>query len=110
MHHLRVAHVINSSGPQCDISRVDHPLLKSVLQQGLALPDPLGLGLEVASDFQLLGADGKIVPGLMALGPIARGRSWELTAVPELRSVCARAGRMLAEQVPTITAPNLLDT
>jgi uncharacterized NAD(P)/FAD-binding protein YdhS len=110
MHHLRVAHVINSSGPQCDISRVDHPLLKSVLQQGLALPDPLGLGLEVASDFQLLGADGKIVPGLMALGPIARGRSWELTAVPELRSVCARAGRMLADQVPTITAPNLLDT
>jgi uncharacterized NAD(P)/FAD-binding protein YdhS len=90
MHYLRVAHVINSSGPQCDISRVDHPLLKSALQQGLARSDPLGLGLEVASDFRLLGANGKTVPGLMALGPIARGRSWELTAVPELRSLRPR--------------------
>lgn len=110
MHSLRVAHVINSSGPQCDISRVDHPLLKSALQQRLARPDPLGLGLEVASNFELVGADGRTVPGLMALGPIARGRSWEMTAVPELRAVCARAGRRLAEEVARAAARDPFDT
>jgi uncharacterized NAD(P)/FAD-binding protein YdhS len=109
MHHLRAAHVINSSGPQFDISRVDHPLVKNALQQGLARPDRLGLGLEVTSDFELIGADGTSVPGLMALGPLARGNSWELTAVPELRSHCARAGRLLAAQIPRAYAPRVAD-
>jgi uncharacterized NAD(P)/FAD-binding protein YdhS len=108
MHHLRAAHVINSSGPQFDISRVDHPLVKSALQQGLARPDPLGLGLEVTSDFELVETEGKSVPGLMGLGPLARANCWELTAVPELRSHCARAGRMLAAQIPTTHAKNIL--
>jgi uncharacterized NAD(P)/FAD-binding protein YdhS len=110
MHNLRAAHVINSSGPQFDISRIDHPLVKSALQQGLARPDPLGLGLEVTSDFELVGREGRPVPGLMALGPLARGNSWELTAVPELRSHCARAGRMLAAQIPTTHAQNVFDS
>jgi uncharacterized NAD(P)/FAD-binding protein YdhS len=110
IHHLRAAHVINSSGPQCDVSRVDHPLVKSALEQGLARPDPLGLGLEVKSACELVGREGRPVPGLMALGPLARGNSWELTAVPELRSHCARAGRMLAAQIPTTHAQSVADS
>jgi uncharacterized NAD(P)/FAD-binding protein YdhS len=110
MHNLRATHVINSSGPQFDISRIEQPLVKSALEQGLARPDPLGLGLEVTSDFELVGAEGKSVPGLMALGPLARGDCWELTAVPELRSHCARAGRMLAAQLPTTPARNVFDS
>ena len=71
----------------------------SALDQGLARPDPLGLGIEVTPDFRLVGTDGKPAPGLLALGPIARGGGWESTAVPELRSQCARAGSMLAGQL-----------
>ncbi len=103
-HDLRAAHVINSSGPQFDIGRIDHPLVRSALQQGLARPDSLGLGLEVTSEFQLVGAKGQPVPGLMALGPLARGNYWELTAVPELRNHCAHAGRMLAAQLSSTPA------
>jgi uncharacterized NAD(P)/FAD-binding protein YdhS len=98
MHHLRAAHVVNSSGPQFDVGRLDHPLVTSALQQGLARPDPLGLGLEVTSDFRVVGTDGNPASGLLALGPIALGGCWESTAVPELRSQCARAGSMLARQ------------
>ena len=104
MHHLRAAHVINSSGPQFDVSRLDHPLVTSALQQGLARPDPLGLGLEVTSDFRSSGADGTPSPGLLALGPIALGGCWESTAVPELRVQCARAGSMLAAQLAAVHA------
>lgn len=99
MHHLRAAHVINSSGPQFDVGRVDHPLVASVLQQGLARPDPLGLGLEVTSDFRVVDTDGNSASGLLALGPIALGGCWESAAVPELRIQCARAGSMLAAQL-----------
>jgi uncharacterized NAD(P)/FAD-binding protein YdhS len=102
--HLRADHVINSSGPQLDVSRLDHPLTESILQQGLGRPDPLGLGLEVTPDFQLIGADGTAIPGLVALGPIARGSCWDTTAVPELRSQCARAGRIVAEQLTAADA------
>ena len=98
-HSLRAAHIVNSSGPQFDVSRLDHPLVVSALHHGLARPDPLGLGLEVTPDFRMVGADGKLAPGLLALGPIARGGCWESTAVPELRSQCARAGSMLASQL-----------
>ena len=49
-------------------------------------------------------APGQPVPGLMALGPLARGNYWELTAVPELRNHCAHAGRMLAAQVSSSAA------
>jgi uncharacterized NAD(P)/FAD-binding protein YdhS len=93
MHHLRAAHVINSSGPQFDVGRLDHPLVASVLQQGLARPDPLGLGLEVTSDFRVVGTDGNPTSGLLALGPIALGGCWESTAVPELRIQCAPGGK-----------------
>jgi uncharacterized NAD(P)/FAD-binding protein YdhS len=98
-HHLHAAHVVNCSGPQLDVSRLDHPLVGSALEQGLARPDPLGLGLEVTPDFQLVGRDGESSPGLLALGPLALGGCWESTAVPELRSQCARVGRMLAAQL-----------
>jgi uncharacterized NAD(P)/FAD-binding protein YdhS len=104
MHYLRAAHVINSSGPQFDVSRLDHPLVASMLKQGLARPDPLGLGLEVTDDFSVVGPDGTPSPGLLALGPIALGACWESTAVPELRVQCARAGSMLAAQLATAHA------
>ena len=86
MHHLRAAHVINSSGPQFDVSRLDHPLLASALQQGLARPDPLGLGLEVTPDFQLVGRDGESSPGLLALGPIALGGCLDANLPGSLRA------------------------
>jgi uncharacterized NAD(P)/FAD-binding protein YdhS len=100
---LRAAHVINSSGPQTDAGGLRHPLVASLLQRGLARPEPLGLGLEVTSDFRLVGADGDAASSLVALGPIARGGCWESTAVPELRVQCARVGKALARHFATRT-------
>jgi len=68
VQHLRAAHVINCSGPQFDVGRLDHPLVASALRQGLARPDQLGLELEVTSDFRVVATDGNPAPGLLALG------------------------------------------
>ncbi|EWY36490.1 beta-lactamase [Skermanella stibiiresistens SB22] len=88
--------VINCSGPACDYARISHPLVRSLLDGGLARPDPLGLGLDVTPDAVVIGADGVPTDGLFALGPVTRGTFWEITAVPELRAACAETARSLA--------------
>ncbi len=95
--------LINCAGPECDFTCIADPLARSLLNQGLIRPDPLGLGIATSPLGEAMGSDGRPVPGLLALGPIARGEFWELTAVPELRSLCAVTGQRLARS-STFTA------
>lgn len=82
---LRVAHIINCTGPQSDPRRLDDPLLASLLARGLARPDPLGLGVETSDDLALLDCAGEPSRHVVHVGPMLRSRFWEATAVPELR-------------------------
>ena len=95
--------LINCGGPECDFGRISHPLARSLLGRGVVRPDPLGLGIETTLDGETVGANGTPVTGLVALGPIARGVFWEMTAVPELRSMCATVGKRLSS-FPVLTA------
>jgi uncharacterized NAD(P)/FAD-binding protein YdhS len=80
-----VGAVVSCTGPG-SITAARHPLLRSLIAQGLVRPDPLGLGLAAAPDGALLAGDGSKVGGLYALGPLLKGELWETTAVPEIRS------------------------
>ncbi len=91
-----VGSIINATGTECDFGRIKHPLVRALLQRGLAQPDPLRLGLDVTEDGALIGEDGTPSDRLFALGPVSRPPFWEMTAVPELRSQCANAARHLA--------------
>lgn len=77
--------LVNCTGPQGDYSRSGMPLIRSLLADGLARPDPLRLGLDVDSAMRVVGTDGMPRPGLVSVGPPTRGRFWEVTAVPHLR-------------------------
>jgi uncharacterized NAD(P)/FAD-binding protein YdhS len=61
------------------------PLVSAVLARGLAVPHPLGLGLDVSNGGRVrtLHGDGGCLLG--ALGLLARGRTWESTAIPDIR-------------------------
>lgn len=85
--------VVNCTGPTGDLRT--WPLLDDLHTQGLARPDSLGLGLDVAADGALVAADGMIVRGLHAVGPLTRGRYWEAVAVPDLRVQAANVARTL---------------
>ena len=76
------AYVFNCTGPLHSISRSKDPLLSSLLGAGEAKPDHLGIGLEV-------GGDCRAGPGLWALGPLTKGRYWEIIAVPDIREQAA---------------------
>lgn len=85
LRSVTVGTVINCCGPITDIARVRQPLLKTLLDGGLVRPDPLRLGLDVTEDLRLFSAQGRPNPRLFALGPVTRGRFWEVTAVPDIR-------------------------
>jgi uncharacterized NAD(P)/FAD-binding protein YdhS len=77
--------LVNCAGPTLDLREARNPLVRSLLEQGLVYPDPLGLGLEVAPDVSLIRADGRTNSRLFAVGPITKGTFWETTAVPDIR-------------------------
>jgi uncharacterized NAD(P)/FAD-binding protein YdhS len=77
--------VVNCTGPQTDLSRVEDPLITALLASGAARLDALNLGLDVEGDMRLRDADGRSQPRLFALGPVTRGAFWEIVAVPDIR-------------------------
>src|SRR5262249_27585618 len=56
---VHVDRVVNCTGPSSDVRRVGDLLLDALLGRGLIRPDPLGLGVETASDGALLDASGR---------------------------------------------------
>jgi uncharacterized NAD(P)/FAD-binding protein YdhS len=99
--HLRVAYVINCTGPACDYGTLADPLIVSLRGQGLLRPDALRQGIDATADGQLLGADGQPSPWLSTLGPPHKGVLWECTAVPDIRvQAAALTRRLLATLCP----------
>jgi uncharacterized NAD(P)/FAD-binding protein YdhS len=82
---LSVDRVINCTAPETDCRRLQHPLVTSLLAQGLVRPDPLFLGLDTSVDGALIDQDGVVSDSLYAVGPARKGSLWESTAVPEIR-------------------------
>jgi uncharacterized NAD(P)/FAD-binding protein YdhS len=72
----------NCTGPLHAITRSKDPLLRSLLDAGEVRPDHLGIGLKI---------DGTCRAGehLWAMGPLTKGRYWEIIAVPDIREQAA---------------------
>ncbi|NJD07438.1 MAG: hypothetical protein FIA97_13205 [Methylococcaceae bacterium] len=92
---IQVDAVVNCSGSESDYRKLDSPLVRSLLEQGLARPDPLHLGLDVAANGALLGTDGIPSQQLFTVGPPKKGMLWETTAVPEIRCQAAELAQTL---------------
>ena len=80
----RFAYMINCTGPLGTISRTRDPMLKYLLAEGLARPDQLGIALDVDERSRVAGAE-----RAWAMGPLTKGRSWEIIAVPDIRGQAA---------------------
>ena len=99
---FQVARIINCTGPGAARSEAREPLIRDLMQHGLAQIDPLGLGLEVDGQCRLVGRDGAAELPLYAVGPLTRGSFWETVAVPDIRNqVAVVAGRLIERLAPT---------
>jgi uncharacterized NAD(P)/FAD-binding protein YdhS len=96
-----VDRVINCSGPLSDIVQISTPLVRGLLDQGTARPDPLGLGLDVTDDGAAIDRGGRVSGRLFAVGPITRGAFWESTAVADIRIQCEALAKHILRTVPT---------
>jgi uncharacterized NAD(P)/FAD-binding protein YdhS len=74
----------NCTGPLHVIEHTRDPLLRSLLDAGVARPDQLDIGLEVDPQSRVAGGE-----RLWALGPLTKGRYWEIIAVPDIREQAA---------------------
>ncbi len=101
---LLVDRVINCTGPHYDPRRSRNPLMMSLLAQGLAVPDALGLGVRTTASGALIDRNGRAASGLYYVGPMLRSDHWESTAVPELREHAMRLAHHLVSPVFKQTA------
>lgn len=82
---FRAVRVINCTGPTGDILAGHDDLVRDLLRQGLARPDPLRLGFDLDDGNRLRDARGEVIPRLFAVGPSTRAAHWEIIAVPDIR-------------------------
>lgn len=82
---LRVARVINCTGPLGDLRRAADPLLKNLFARGDIRPDPLAIGIDVDRQCRAIASDGNAQDRLYVVGPMTRGAHWEIVAVPDIR-------------------------
>jgi uncharacterized NAD(P)/FAD-binding protein YdhS len=94
---LLVDRVINCTGPDYNPAHTRERLLRSLLAQGLATGDAMGLGLVTDELGTLISASGHPANGLYYIGPMLRPAYWETTAVAELRQHAALLAHHLAE-------------
>ena len=103
----RFALAVNCTGPLGSIAASGDPLLKSLFEQGLAKPDALDLGLEVDANSRVLRYEPSTSSlstqderqRLWAVGPLTKGKYWEITAVPDIRGQIAQVAFEIAEEL-----------
>ena len=77
---LQPGSVVNCTGPNYDILRIDDPLLRQLVQDGLLRQDELRIGLQIDEHYRC-----SALKQLYYIGPMLKARDWEAIAVPELR-------------------------
>ena len=90
----RFAAGINCTGPLHAIARTRDPLLRSLLDAGLAEPDALGIGIKVDRGVRVIGAD-----RLWAMGSLGKAMFWEIIAVPDIRVQAAEVADAIAREL-----------
>lgn len=92
--------VVNCAGAP-GIAATTSVLTRRLLDDGVLVPDDLGLGVEVAPDGQVVGVGGTISAVVTVLGALRRGVEVEAIAIPELRVQASTAARRLVADMAT---------
>jgi len=89
---MTFAYALNCTGPLHSIGRTRDPLLRSLLGHGSVASDRLGIGLDVDEN-------SRAGERIWALGPLTKGRFWEIIAVPDIREQAAAVAEDIAAEL-----------
>ena len=87
-----VGAAFNCTGPLGDLRRTDDPLLAGLLRSGLVRLDRHELGIDVDEH-------DRAGERIWAVGPMTKGRYWEITAVPDIRGQAAAVAADIAAEL-----------
>jgi uncharacterized NAD(P)/FAD-binding protein YdhS len=85
LKHVTVDHIINCTGPETEYRKLRSSLYQSLIENKLAQPDELGLGLCATKEGFIIGPGDTLNPNIALIGPPAKGVLWECTALREIR-------------------------
>jgi uncharacterized NAD(P)/FAD-binding protein YdhS len=106
---MQVTAILDCTGISSSPRRSPNPLVRDLLSRGMTRPDPLELGLDVTECCALIDQSGRASQRLFAVGPITRGRFWEIMAVPDIRVQCANlATAIIASDQPIAKEQRLM--
>lgn len=105
---MKVARVINCTGPDMNYRRVGSALLNNLFAQGLAVPGPLGGGLWSDEHGALRAQDGSFSSILFQVGPGRQGTLLESIAVLELREQAYALADQLSEKASEVSEARAL--
>jgi uncharacterized NAD(P)/FAD-binding protein YdhS len=89
---MSFAYAFNCTGPLHAVERTRDPLLRTLFDRRAVRPDHLGIGLEVDES-------SRVGERLWALGPLTKGRFWEIIAVPDIREQAAIVADSIAREL-----------
>ncbi|MFD3975706.1 FAD/NAD(P)-binding protein [Streptomyces cyaneofuscatus] len=95
-----VGAVVNCTGADDRVRDWADPLVRSLLDGGLAVPGPHGLGFDTAADGGLIPSADRAAAPVWTLGRLRRGNLWETTAIPEIRVQAAELAASLLGGAP----------
>jgi uncharacterized NAD(P)/FAD-binding protein YdhS len=96
VEELKVARIVNCTGPEADIARAGEPLLTALLASGRICADVLKVGIHVDGECRVVDARGRASETLYAIGPVTKGSFWESVAVPDIRTQAERIAARIA--------------
>jgi uncharacterized NAD(P)/FAD-binding protein YdhS len=93
---IDVARVYDCGGVTVDVATSSNPVIRDLIANAIGRPDPLHIGLDVDENCFVIDGEGNPSRHLIAVGPLTRGRFFEIEAVPDIRRQCAEiAARIL---------------
>lgn len=90
---LEVDRAINCTGLHEDYRNSPRPLIRSLMQSGIGIPNSMGTGFQTDENGRLAGRESRV----FTLGPPRRGDLFETTAVPEIRAQAEALAAYLAQ-------------
>ena len=95
---IKVGRVINCTGPETNLQKLQHHFLKKALNKGIVTQDVLNIGINADPiTFEVINKDAQNLNHLFTLGGNLKGVLWESTAVNELRDQAERLALHILE-------------
>lgn len=96
---MRVHTIVECRGINNGLADTGNIVLRDLAREGMAISDEFEIGIQVTNDCALVGQSGVAFDDLFAIGPLTRGKFWEVVAVPDIRIQCERLAKHILERL-----------